>query len=148
MDTSSPYPLTTVSRPHPPQTEEGPEFLPEEIRQAEVFLQQMKRWQAGAATARKCAPRLLRVMRTQGWPALADLDDEARSKLEAEIFRNTGGARSWVKCLPGWIEDLRLYDRVRARKGAEPGSDGRERCPEHPSRYRVSCVICAMAVPV
>ncbi|MGW8703116.1 hypothetical protein ACWGOK_40445 [Streptomyces eurythermus] len=148
VDTSSPYPLTADSRPHPPQTEEGPEFSPEDIRQAEVFLQQMKRWQAGAATARKCAPRLLRVMRTQGWPALADLDDEQRSKLEKEIFRNTVGARSWVKCLPGWIEDLRLYDRVRSRTSADPGADGPERCPNHPSRYRAGCVPCAMVVPV
>lgn len=147
VDTSSPYPLTGTKGGVPPQKEEGPEFLPEEICQAEVFLQQMKRWQAGAATARKCAPRLLRVLRTQGWPALADLDDELRAQLEAEIFRNTGGARSWVKCLPGWIEDLRLYERVRSRQGSAPGADGRERCPDHPSRYRAGCMECAMNVP-
>lgn len=147
-DSSSPYPLTDGARPHPSQTgEEGPEFPPEAIRGAELFLQQMKRWQAGAATARKCAPRLLRVMRTQDWPALEGLDDEQRALLEVEIFRNTGGAKSWTKCLPGWIEDLRLYDRVRSRPGSGRGADGSERCPDHPGRYRNGCIDCAMAVP-
>ncbi|MFD8839817.1 hypothetical protein [Streptomyces griseofuscus] len=146
-DSSSPYPLTGNARPHLSQTEEEPEFLPEEISQAEDFLQQMKRWQAGRSTARKCAPRLLRVMRAQGWPALAELGEDQRSQLEAEIFRNTGGAKSWVRCLPGWIEDLRLYDRVRNRPGSAQGADGRERCPDHPGRIRGRCVECAMAVP-
>ncbi|QLJ06826.1 hypothetical protein HZZ00_38005 (plasmid) [Streptomyces sp. NEAU-sy36] len=146
-DSSSPYPLTGNTRPHPSQTEEGREFLPEEISQAEDFLQQMKRWQAGGATAQKNAPRLLRALRAQGWPKLAELDEEQRSQLEAEIFRNTVGAKSWVRCLPGWIDDLRRYDRVRTRPGAARGADGRERCPDHPGRIRGRCVECAMAVP-
>jgi hypothetical protein len=107
----------------------------------------MKSWQAGAATARKCAPRLLRAMRAQGWPALAKLDDEQAALLEAEILKNTRGAKSWTKCLPGWVEDLRLYDRVRSRAGSAQGSGGRERCPDHPARYRVGCIDCAMALP-
>jgi hypothetical protein len=107
----------------------------------------MQRWQAGGATARKLAPRLLRVMRTQAWPTLEDLDDDHRLLLETEIFRNTGGAKSWVKCLPGWIEDLRLYDRVRSRTGSAQGAEGREKCPDHPARYRRGCIDCAMAVP-
>ncbi|KPC69094.1 hypothetical protein ADL27_55040 [Streptomyces sp. NRRL F-6602] len=146
-DSSSPYPLTRPTDGKPSQTEEGPEFSPEDLRAAETFLQQMQRWQAGGATARKQAPRLLRTMRKQDWPALAELDDAQLLLLEAEIFRNTGGAKSWVRCLPGWIDDLRLYNRVRARSGAGQGGDGRERCPEHPSRYRGRCVECAMAVP-
>jgi hypothetical protein len=146
-DPSSPYPLTRTTGAVPSPREEGPEFTPEETGRAEQFLQQMQRWQAGGATARKQAPRLLRVMRNQAWPALEDLDDEQRLLLESEIFRNTGGAKSWVKCLPGWIEDLRLYDRVRSRPGSGQGAEGRERCPEHPARYRVGCIDCAMSVP-
>lgn len=146
-DSSSPYPLTRTSSGKPSQTEEGPEFSPEDLQAAEAFLQQMQRWQAGGATARKQAPRLLRTMRKQEWPALAELDDTHRLLLEAEIFRNTGGAKSWVRCLPGWIEDLRLYDRVQARNGAVQGGEGREQCPDHPSRYRGRCIECAMAVP-
>jgi hypothetical protein len=65
-DSSSPYPLTRPKSEVPSPREEGPEFSDEEIRRAEHFLQQMKRWQAGAATARKCAPRLLRAMRNTG----------------------------------------------------------------------------------
>ncbi|PSK56980.1 hypothetical protein B0E38_02511 [Streptomyces sp. 111WW2] len=107
----------------------------------------MQRFQAGGATARKQAPRLLRTMAKQGWPTLGDLDDTQRLLLEAEIFRNTGGAKSWVRCLPGWIEDLRLYDRVQARNGAVQGGESRERCPDHPSRYQGRCIECAMAVP-
>ncbi|MBP5918804.1 hypothetical protein F3K34_44310 [Streptomyces sp. LBUM 1486] len=107
----------------------------------------MKQWPAGAATARKLAPRLLRVMRAQGWPAVEDLNEEQRLLLEAEIFRNTIGAKSWVKCLPGWIDDLRLYSRAQSRLVSGQGAGGRERCPDHPSRYRVGCLDCAMAVP-
>jgi hypothetical protein len=83
----------------------------------------MKRWQAGAATARKCAPRLLRAMRAQGWPALTGLDVEHLALLEAEILKNTGGAVSWTKCLPGWVDDLRLYDRVKPRPRREQSAD-------------------------
>lgn len=147
VDTSSPYPLTRTNRGGPSQKEEGPEFSSEEIRAAEGFLQQMQRWQAGGATARKQAPRLLQAMRKQAWPSFAELDDTQRLLLEAEIFRNTGGAKSWVRCLPGWIEDLRLYDRVRSRNGAVQGGESRERCADHPTRYRIGCIDCAMAVP-
>jgi hypothetical protein len=125
--------------------EEAGGFTIKETAAAERFLQKMKRWQAGAATARKCAPRLLRAMRAQGWPVLTGLDDEHLALLEAEILKNTGGAVSWTKCLPGWVDDLRLYDRVRLRPGQGAGS--RERCPEHPARYRVGCMECALAVP-
>ncbi|MFH9009574.1 hypothetical protein ACH4E5_40885 [Streptomyces afghaniensis] len=78
-------------------------------------MQQMQRWQAGRVTARRQAPRLLRAMREQGWPRLAEMDDAHRRTLEAEIFKNTGGAASWTKCLPGWVDDLRLYTVVRAQ---------------------------------
>ncbi|MEV6134323.1 hypothetical protein AB0M05_47300 [Streptomyces violaceusniger] len=123
-----PPPPTPSSHPEPlpSQREEEAEFSPEEIRTAEHFLQRMKRWQAGAATARKCAPRLLRAMRAQGWPALTELDEQHLALLEAEVLKNTGGAVSWTRCLPGWIDDLRLYDLVQPRPQRDAG--GREMC--------------------
>ncbi|MBB1258309.1 hypothetical protein [Streptomyces alkaliterrae] len=140
-----------------PQKEEeaAAEFSSKELAAAARFLQHMERWQAGAATARKCAPRLLRAMRDQGWPQLTEMDDAQRVQLEAEIFKNVSGAKSWTKCLYGWVEDLRLYTKVTrttsARAGADgaasPGAGGRERCPKHPDRYRRGCVPCALAVP-
>ncbi|GHJ18881.1 hypothetical protein [Streptomyces albus] len=117
-DSSSPYPLTAPGGVLPSQREEEG-FTQEETAAAARFLQQMKRWQAGAATARKCAPRLLRAMRAQGWPALAALDEEHLGLLEAEILKNTGGAVSWSRCLPGWVDDLRLYERVKPRPRRE-----------------------------
>lgn len=117
-DSSSPYPLTAPGGALPSQREEEG-FPQEETAAAARFLQQMKRWQAGAATARKCAPRLLRAMRAQGWPALAELDEEHLGLLEAEILKNTGGAVSWSRCLPGWVDDLRLYERVKPRPRRE-----------------------------
>ncbi|MFB9639155.1 hypothetical protein [Streptomyces spiralis] len=114
-DSSSPYPLTRPSRSLPSQREEEPKFSPEEITAATEFLQRMQRWQAGATTARRCAPRLLRAMRTQGWPSLTEMDDAHRVLLEADILKNTGGAASWTKCLPGWVDDLRLYATVHPR---------------------------------
>ncbi|MFD6413931.1 hypothetical protein, partial [Nocardia asteroides] len=112
-DSSSPTPPSRHSRALPSQREEGPEFAAEEIAAAEDFLQQMQQWQAGAATARSCAPKLLRTMREQGWPSLAGADAGYRALLEAEVLKNTGGATSWTKCLPGWVRDLRRYALVR-----------------------------------
>lgn len=145
-DSSSPLPPTGPSGSLPSQRHQQKrreaEFPAPEIAAAEAFLQRMRRWQAGPATAKKCAPRLLRVMGAQGWPSLSEMDTPQRAVLETEIFKNTGGAVSWAKCLPGWIDDLRFYALIR------PGQDGgRERCPDHPGRYRTGCVDCAMAVP-
>lgn len=132
-DSSSPNPLTRPAGSLPSQRhqEKGAEaeFTAEEIAEAEGFLQRMERWQAGASTARRAAPRLLRAMRKQGWPSLGGLDDAHRRLLEADIFKNVGGATSWTKCLPGWVEDLRLYETVRPRTpvggaaGASPADD-------------------------
>jgi hypothetical protein len=116
-DSSSPNPLTHAKS-TAQQRAEGEGFSPEQTRNAEVFLQQMTTWQAGAATARKCAPLLLRAMRDQGWPQIADMDDAQQQLLEADIFKNTGGADSWVKCLPNWVRDLRLYSAVQATVAA------------------------------
>ncbi|WP_345653515.1 hypothetical protein [Streptomyces tremellae] len=126
-DSSSPYPLTRPSGSLPSQREEGREFPPEELEAARDFLQGMERWQAGLSTARKCAPRLLRAMRTQGWPSLSGMDDAQRQALEGEIFKNTGGAASWVKCLPGWVDDLRRYRKPVPAAAADTGPSMRER---------------------
>lgn len=142
---SSPTLLRDPSGSLPSQREEAGDFPQEETAAAERFLQQMKRWQAGAATARKCAPRLLRAMRAQGWPALPGLDEAHLALLEAEVLKNTRGAVSWTKCLPGWVDDLRLYDQVRQRSAQRAGD--REPCPVHPARYRKGCLDCAMTVP-
>ncbi|MEV5177132.1 hypothetical protein AB0L10_40100 [Streptomyces flaveolus] len=117
-DSSSPNPLTDPARSLPAQRDQqqAPEFSAEELREASEFLQRMQRWQAGASTARRCAPKLLRAMRAQGWPALGGMDTAHRALLEADIFKNTGGAASWTKCLPGWVEDLRLYAKVAPRQ--------------------------------
>ncbi|MEV0696209.1 hypothetical protein AB0I73_41020, partial [Streptomyces sp. NPDC050388] len=85
----------------------------------------MQRWQAGAATARRCAPKLLATMRKQGWPPLAGLDADDRGLLEAEVLKNTGGAASWTKCLPGWVQDLRRYALVRPQPAPAPTSSPR-----------------------
>ncbi|MFF3139892.1 hypothetical protein [Streptomyces mirabilis] len=115
-DSSSPNPLTDPPGALPSQRQQKQaDVTPEEVTEAAGFLQRMGRWQAGAATARRCAPRLVRAMQAQGWPLLASLDADGRRALEAEILKNTGGATSWTKCLPGWVDDLRLYETVRPR---------------------------------
>ncbi|WP_206191152.1 hypothetical protein [Streptomyces niveiscabiei] len=145
-DSSSPSTPTGTSGSLPSQRHQQQrreaEFPAAEIAAAEVFLQQMDRWQAGAATARRCAPRLLRVMQAQGWPSLVEMDVPRRKLLESEIFKNTGGAKSWTKCLSRWIDDLRVYSLIRQGQGS-----AHELCPDHPRRYRRGCVDCAMAVP-
>ncbi|WP_155553617.1 hypothetical protein [Streptomyces sp. E1N211] len=119
-DSSSPTPPSRRSGSFPSQREEELEFSLEETATAEDFLQQMQRWQAGAATARSCAPKLLRTMREQGWPTLVGAGAEYRALLEAEVLKNTGGAASWTKCLPGWVRDLRRYALVRPQPEAAP----------------------------
>ncbi|MFD5914887.1 hypothetical protein ACFWHL_39875 [Streptomyces massasporeus] len=124
-DSSSPTPPSRPTGSLPSQREEGPEFSSEEITAAQDFLQQMQRWQAGAATARSCAPKLLRTMREQGWPALAGADAGYLALLEAEVLKNTGGAASWTKCLPGWVRDLRRYGLVRPQPASSPSGSSR-----------------------
>lgn len=124
-DSSSPTPPTRPAGSLPSQREEGPEFSPEETAAAVDFLQQMQRWQAGAATARSCAPKLLRTMREQGWPSLVGADAGYLALLEAEVFKNTGGAASWTKCLPGWVRDLRRYALVAPQSTPAPASGTR-----------------------
>ncbi|MDF4254611.1 hypothetical protein [Streptomyces sp. WMMB303] len=52
---------------------------------------------------------------------------------------------------PAWKDLIKHCDRSRVplpgQAGRGRGAGGRERCPDHPARYRRSCVECAMAVP-
>ncbi|MEU6996629.1 hypothetical protein ABZ953_39000 [Streptomyces sp. NPDC046465] len=122
-DSSSPNPLTGTTGALPSQREDKPKFAAEEIAEAERFLQCMKRHQAGAASSRKLAPLLLGLMAAQDWPKITGLDKQQQELLEADIFKNTGGAVSWASCLPGWIKDLRRYEFARAaQKSAAGGS--------------------------
>lgn len=124
-DSSSSNLLTGPSGALPPQREEA-KPAEEEITAASDFLQQMSQWQPGAATARRAAPRLVRTMREQGWPRFEELDQAQRVLLEEDILKNTGGAVSWPKCLPGWVADLRRYRKPAATTApADAGPDRR-----------------------
>jgi hypothetical protein len=52
---------------------------------------------------------------------------------------------------PEWKDLIKHADRSRVpipgQAGPNRQTSGRERCPDHPARYRVGCVECAMAVP-
>ncbi|MFE4613739.1 helix-turn-helix domain-containing protein [Streptomyces niveus] len=53
-------------------------------------------------------------------------------------------AKGWVDL----VKHVRSQKRVPGQGGASGSSGGRERCPEHPDRYRKGCVPCALVVPV
>lgn len=52
---------------------------------------------------------------------------------------------------PEWKDLVKHADRSRVPIPGQAGPDrkagGRERCPDHPARYRRGCPDCAMAVP-
>ncbi|MFE3381321.1 hypothetical protein [Streptomyces anulatus] len=133
VTTSSPTPHTATDgrAKLPSQTEEGREFSPKEIYAAESFLQRMsKPWNAGRATATKCAPKLLRVMDSQGWPSIFDVDKRV---LERDITKNPGGITRHAQVLPGRIADLSLYDVVAPAPTQSPASR-----PNEPDRGPIS----------
>ncbi|WP_404974865.1 hypothetical protein [[Kitasatospora] papulosa] len=112
VTTSSPYPHadTDGSSSLPSQMGEGREFSPKEIHAAESFLQRMAApWNAGKATATKCAPLLLRVMAEEGWPSIFDVDKRV---LERDITKDPRGITRHSQVLPGRIKDLSLYEAV------------------------------------
>ncbi|WP_217236820.1 hypothetical protein [Streptomyces sp. AC555_RSS877] len=52
---------------------------------------------------------------------------------------------------PEWKDLVKHADRSRVPipgQAGRAGTGGRERCPDHPARYRKGCLDCAMAVPV
>ncbi|WP_331719516.1 hypothetical protein OG693_39815 (plasmid) [Streptomyces sp. NBC_01259] len=131
VTTSSPTPHahTDGRTSLPSQTEGGREFSPKEIHAAESFLQRMASpWNAGKATATKCAPKLLHVMAEQGWPSIFDVD---RRVLERDITKNPGGITRHAQVLPGRIADLSLYEVVApaCRQAPAPRSNEPERGP-------------------
>ncbi|MFI9194179.1 hypothetical protein ACIG0A_33375 [Streptomyces californicus] len=133
VTTSSPTPHTDTdgSSALPSQTGEGREFSPKEIHAAESFLQRMsKPWNAGRATATKCAPKLLRAMDTQGWPSIFDVDKRV---LEHDITKNPGGITRHAQVLPGRIADLSLYDVVAPAPAQTPAAR-----PNEPERGPIS----------
>lgn len=149
VDTSSPYPLTHTKTGVLSQREEAEaEFTTEDLHAAEGFLQRMRKpWNAGRATARKCAPRLLAVMRDQGWPAIGELTDKDRLLLEQDLTKNPGGVTSYAHVLPKRIADLSLYD-VAARPtaaGSGPRKPVEGMCLRHPGFREDDCPPCAQA---
>jgi hypothetical protein len=102
-------------------------------------------WNAGRATARKCAPRLLRVMPAQGWPSLRELSDGDRLMLEQDITKNPGGITSYPKVLPGRIDDLSLYEVVRKSRARGPEKPAEGMCVRHPAFREDDCAPCRQA---
>ncbi|MEU0732677.1 hypothetical protein [Streptomyces lavendulocolor] len=82
----------------------------------------MRTWQAGRATAVKNSALLLRTMRQQGWPVITGMDGEIRELLEREIFKDTTGALSYARLLPGWLRDLRRFALVRPKDTQRSGA--------------------------
>ncbi|MFE0790398.1 hypothetical protein [Streptomyces mutabilis] len=144
VNTSSPYPLTDSSGSLPSQREEGEGgFAPKDLHAAESFLQKLTPpHHMGAASARKYAPLLLRSMAEQGWPSIFEVD---HLLLAREVTRDPEGFRRPSSLVPTRIRDLPRYAVVTG-SGQGRGVTA-ERCPDHPARYRRSCVECAMTVP-
>ncbi|MCX4428417.1 hypothetical protein [Streptomyces mirabilis] len=79
---------------------------------------------------------------------VAELAAEYATSDELRTVAEFAGRRRWTDLgraamHPECEERLAL---VRPRSGQ--GTGGRERCPDHPARYRKGCLDCAMAVPV
>jgi hypothetical protein len=146
VDTSSPYPLTRTKSGVPSPREEVAEFPLEDLQAAERLLQTLKKpWHAGRMTAQKEAPRLLAVMRDQGWPAVRELSDRDRQLLERELTKNPEGVTRYSQVLPKRIADLLLYEVV-----STPGRSARAEVPDgtclrHPAFREDDCAPCRAA---
>ncbi|MEU0852530.1 hypothetical protein ABZ387_31880 [Streptomyces flaveolus] len=142
VETSSPSPLTGSAGSLPSQREEeAAEFSPEDIAAAERFLQTLRKpWALGLASARKCAPLLLREMQGLGWPPIHEVDHDV---LERDILRNTEGAKSPAHILPKWIKDLRLYSVVTKQGRSGPGRAA-GMCDRHPNFPEGDCSPCRL----
>jgi len=146
VSTSTPYPLTGTNRTTEPQKEgEEDSFAAEDIQAAERFLQTMaKPWNAGRATARKCAPRLLKAMREQEWPGIRELDAAGRKLLEQDITKNPGGVINHAHVLPRRVDDLSLYSTL-TRPGRQPRQTPQGGCQRHPGFQEDDCPHCYKA---
>ncbi|WP_354643891.1 hypothetical protein [Kitasatospora camelliae] len=104
VDTSSPNPLKPTAQ---PTGEEAEDFSPEQIADAERFLQLLPApWAVGRQTARRQAPRLLEAITAQGW----DLDRH----LTAELTKNPDRINNYSAVLKTRIADLPLKASVTA----------------------------------
>ncbi|MFI1608063.1 hypothetical protein ACH4YN_39150 [Streptomyces griseofuscus] len=81
----------------------------------------------------------------------------ARLRAQAAELLAAGDSVEWVAAraaeMPanGWL-DLAVHceknrPKMPRQAGPASGAGGRERCPDHPARYRAGCLECAMAVP-
>jgi hypothetical protein len=122
------------------------EFPLEDLQAAERLLQTLKKpWHAGRMTAQKEAPRLLAVMRDQGWPVVRELSDRDRQLLERELTKNPEGVTRYSQVLPKRIADLLLYEVV-----STPGRSARAEVPDgtclrHPAFREDDCAPCRAA---
>jgi hypothetical protein len=108
VDTSSPNPL---KQPAAPTEEEAGRFTPEQLQQAERFLQMLPGpWAAGRKTAQRLAPKLLDAADAQGW----DLDDA----LAAQLAEKPDGVHRYAAVLAARIDDLPL--RAAVARAAQP----------------------------
>lgn len=99
VDTSSPNPHKQAAA---PTGEEAERFTPEQIRDAEQFLQLLPTpWAAGRQTAKAQAPKLLAAADEQGW----QLDDQ----LAAQLTANPTGVNNYPAVLKTRIADLPLH---------------------------------------
>ncbi|WP_327066844.1 hypothetical protein [Kitasatospora sp. NBC_01302] len=102
VETSSPYPLKQSAA---PTEEAGERFTPEQIADAERFLQLLPGpWAAGRKTAQRLAPKLLDAADAQGW----DLDDA----LATQLTEKPDGVHRYAAVLATRIDDLPLYAAV------------------------------------
>ncbi|WP_459740930.1 hypothetical protein [Streptomyces sp. E-15] len=146
VNTSTPSSPTDSARSLPSQRgEEGAGFAPKDLHAAESFLQLLQPpHHMGAASARKYAPLLLRSMAEQGWPSIHEVD---HGLLTREVTRDPEGFKRPASLVPTRIRDLPRYSVVAGARTPQGGLSGRERCPDHPARYRDRCVECALNVP-
>lgn len=159
VDTSSPNPL---NQPAPP-TEEEADYTPEQITQAEQFLQLLPApWTVGRKTAQRLAPKLLEAAAAQGW----QLDDDLRAQLasnpdgikrhasvlekeriadlplravltQPQTARRSGQAQPATP-LPTWCQDLDCDQETRLRRVIDSqGFVYSATCPDcHPNTAR------------
>lgn len=112
VETSSPYPLKQSAVP----TEEEADFSPEQIAEAERFLQMLPApWTVGRKTAQRLAPLLLEAAAAQGW----QLDDDLR----AQLTSNPDGIKRHASVLEKErIADLPLRAALASRLTAVPAA--------------------------
>lgn len=137
---------TDGARSHPSQTEEEGVFDQKDLDAAAAFLQQLPRpWTVGEKDALEMAPQLLKQMHRKQWPSIHTVN---REQLASCLTGNPDGVKTThaIVLRSRRIPNLKAPSEAATPDGRSP-SGSRERCPDHPARYRVGCIDCAMAVP-